>query len=104
MSQPEWMAQGACGNPEVNPDLWFADDQLARNTAKKICNTKCPVREQCLDYALNFPVSLTGVWGGVGARTLRMRRQAMGLRVTDERTLAGLPPERQEGPSPDGPS
>jgi hypothetical protein len=59
----EWVHQALCAT-HPDPDLWHrekeGDDVL---TAKAICNTPCPVREQCLQKALSEPVE--GVWGGL---------------------------------------
>jgi len=91
MSDPEhegWEAQGACKHSD--PDLFFpvasrgpALRQLAR--AKQVCE-RCPVRAQCLEYALQSGQSF-GVWGGaseeerrlIRRRRLRRRRQAAAM-------------------------
>lgn len=93
MSQPEWMKSGACHDGDYDPELWFGKDMGSINTAKRVCNTKCPVREKCFEYAVNFPVTLVGVWGGSAARGIASERQRRALQVTDERKLSGLPCE-----------
>lgn len=58
--------------------LWFptrrsgADNHAA--TAKDICRT-CPVREQCLLYAVTLNID-DGVWGGTGEAERRWIRRA----------------------------
>ena len=62
---PDWRAEGACRT--ADPDLFFpvavgavANRQIAK--AQRIC-AGCPVRQQCLDFALRAPEP-AGVWGG----------------------------------------
>lgn len=75
----EWMHEGACASGRYDPDTWFpewGDVQQARN-AKKICGD-CPVMRECRDYAVNFPVMLLGVWGGLTRREIRDARMLSG--------------------------
>jgi WhiB family redox-sensing transcriptional regulator len=82
-----WAARGACRHSD--PELFFpvaargpALRQLAR--AKKVC-ARCPVRIECLDYALQTGQAF-GIWGGTSEeerrlmrrRQLRRRRAAAG--------------------------
>jgi WhiB family redox-sensing transcriptional regulator len=69
------MAEGVCR--ETDPELWFpakGDNSLA---ARTICQT-CPVRVECLDWALRH--NEIGVWGGTSEiarrRILTARRRA----------------------------
>lgn len=68
----KWMDYAAC--TEVAPDLFFADMTLLAETkhAKKICET-CPVKDQCLQYALENRIE-HGVWGGL---TINERRSLL---------------------------
>jgi WhiB family redox-sensing transcriptional regulator len=70
--RPAWMKRGACRGED--PALFFPS--LGSNTAKAraICAI-CPVREQCLAYALADPES-AGVWGGISERERRKMRSA----------------------------
>ena len=73
---PDWRAEGACRT--ANPDLFFpvavgavANRQIAK--AQRIC-AGCPVRQQCLDFALRTPEP-AGVWGGTTPeQRIRARR------------------------------
>ena len=64
-SRTEWWSRAACSASD--PDLFFpisssgpARSQVTR--AKAIC-ARCPVRQECLGYALDAgPVQ--GIWGG----------------------------------------
>lgn len=56
-----WVAFAACRGAE--PDLFFGDGNgEATAIARRIC-AGCPVREECLDWALEARASF-GVWGG----------------------------------------
>ena len=59
-----WAAQGACrGKPMT---LWFPPEGGSVAAGKAIC-AGCPVRTQCLDYAVAFGVH-HGTFGGLSAR------------------------------------
>jgi WhiB family redox-sensing transcriptional regulator len=64
---PEWMAQGACVG---KPQRWFYPEMHAgpglSNKAKELC-AACPVRQQCLDYAI-ANAEQHGIWGGMATR------------------------------------
>lgn len=47
LGTPDWRDQAAC---RFDPDTWF--DKRSETFAKEICDTVCPVQEQCLVYAL----------------------------------------------------
>lgn len=53
---------------QIDPDLWYPDpgDTHAAQTAAAVCGT-CPVRADCLDYAMTVEAQLDrhGVWGGL---------------------------------------
>lgn len=82
--QEGWVERGACQHSD--PDLFFpvaargpALRQLAK--AKQVCQ-RCPVRVQCLEYALQNGESF-GVWGGTSEeerRLIRRRRRVAALR------------------------
>jgi WhiB family redox-sensing transcriptional regulator len=69
----DWRAYAACAGSD--PDLFFAAGALEHKLAKRVCRT-CPVRAECLAYAMDEPVD-HGVWGGLTERERRrFRRQA----------------------------
>ena len=57
------MSEARC--TETDPELWFPElDSLWRVAqAKKICE-KCPVKKECLEYALVNKFK-DGIWGGL---------------------------------------
>lgn len=47
--------------------------------ARALCE-KCPVRERCLDYALEFPVAdMHGIWAGMTSRQLAAEQRRRGV-------------------------
>lgn len=64
-NKTSWREQAACKNE--SPSLFFAEkNDKSFHKAIKICNN-CPVRQECLDYAIQIPERL-GIWGGLGYR------------------------------------
>jgi WhiB family redox-sensing transcriptional regulator len=84
VSVPErWAERALCA--QADPDAWFPDrghcDVAA--IAKRICG-HCPVRAQCLDYALSGTDTwggiATGIWGGTTPKERdRLRQQRQGV-------------------------
>ena len=79
---PDWKLQGNC--LDVDHDLFFPERGQSTRLAKMYCwggNLKgriidpCPVRLECLQYALeqNAPY---GIWGGMSARERRNEKRA----------------------------
>ncbi|WP_323098116.1 WhiB family transcriptional regulator [Intrasporangium sp. YIM S08009] len=59
-----WKERGTCN--QTDPELWFADtSRRVKARAALICGS-CPVRRQCLAWALVFDEEY-GVWGGLDA-------------------------------------
>jgi WhiB family redox-sensing transcriptional regulator len=72
-----WRTKGRCRG--VDPAIFYPeDDEDPAEAAKAICLT-CPVREPCLEHAIEAREKL-GVWGGLTARErrrlIRRRRRA----------------------------
>jgi WhiB family transcriptional regulator, redox-sensing transcriptional regulator len=89
-----WMPLGACRGED--PELFFPDSPLgpaARsqvNAAKKVCG-RCPVRAECMAYALATG-QRDGIWGGA---TQQERRRARRIAVQTRHPLG-----RREARSP----
>lgn len=63
----DWMAQGNCADKP--PSLFFPSDGVGVEVAKRVCSD-CPMRVQCLEYALDNRID-HGVWGGTSERERR---------------------------------
>lgn len=66
MNPNDWRHAAACRGMDGDP--WFpvgttGPAELQAEEAKAVCN-RCPVREQCLQWALDTRVEY-GVWGGL---------------------------------------
>jgi WhiB family redox-sensing transcriptional regulator len=66
-----WMTAAACTG--VDPDLFFPARGASTDDAKAVCRS-CPVRLQCLEYALANGEKC-GVWGGLSERERRRIRR-----------------------------
>lgn len=85
----EWRRDAAC--KDLDPNLFFpigvtgpAVDQIA--AAKSICN-QCPVRGECLDFAITTNQEF-GVWGGTTEDERRVLRRQWRARIRRERAAA----------------
>jgi WhiB family transcriptional regulator, redox-sensing transcriptional regulator len=76
-----WMARGDCRYEP--PATFFPSDGVGVEVAKRIC-AACPVREQCLEYALDNRID-HGVWGGTSER---QRRRLLKKRKTASSPLS----------------
>lgn len=70
-----WWDDASCR--QVDPELWFPDDNENGWHAKRIC-ARCPVQAACLEYAIATRQN-AGIWGGHNERDLRRLRSARGL-------------------------
>lgn len=80
LAAPAWTEQALCA--QTDPDEFFPEKGGSTRQAVAICR-RCPVREQCLDYALEHGERF-GIWGGVSERD---RRAMWGELVIDEDDL-----------------
>lgn len=89
---PPWMADAKCKGAETElPNLFYNDQsnsEVAR--AKAVClgldgYPACPVKAECLSYALSRPERF-GVWGGTSERERRriLRRRRVIARKKEE--------------------
>lgn len=63
----DWMATGNCADKP--PSLFFPSDGVGVEVARRVCED-CPVKAQCLEYALTNRID-HGVWGGTSERERR---------------------------------
>ena len=82
-----WTARAACRG--VGADVFFTEPGEATRPAKAVC-AECPVREECLDYALRNG-ERHGVWGGTSERERRWMRREQGLTGRSGGTNGGRP-------------
>lgn len=62
-----WMDDALCA--QTDPEAFFPEKGGSTRAAKAVC-AACPVRQQCLDYALAHRET-SGIWGGLSARERR---------------------------------
>lgn len=74
LEQPNepWRKQAACKG--TDPELFFPTRGEPTEDAKAICG-RCPVRVDCLEYALDNR-EMYGLWGGESERSRRRLRKA----------------------------
>jgi WhiB family transcriptional regulator, redox-sensing transcriptional regulator len=79
-----WMALGECADKP--PSLFFPSDGVGVEVARRVC-AECPVRQECLEYALTNRID-HGVWGGTSERErrriikARAKAQSTGVEVS----------------------
>lgn len=67
-----WQLQANCLG--IDPDLFFPERGVSTKEPKAVCKG-CPVKEECLAYALENSEKF-GIWGGLSERERRrIRRQ-----------------------------
>lgn len=89
-----WQDDALCA--QVGDDFWFPEKGGSTREAKGVCG-RCPVRAECLAYALEHDERF-GVWGGMSERERRRL-----LRTTDHHAPCryGPDPLRPAGHEPD---
>jgi len=71
----QWMSKAKCkGREDIN---FFPDKGQVPTEARRFC-ADCPVKTQCIDYAVVNNIS-DGVWGGTTPRERRVLRRQRGL-------------------------
>ncbi len=80
---PAWMADGLCA--QTDPELWFPETGGSTAEAKAVCS-RCPVRPECLAFALEHRERF-GVWGGASERERRRMTRSAGRRAAPVRVL-----------------
>ena len=59
----DWMSDAACR--DTDPNDWVTEHSTGMSKQREMC-AECPVRQECLDYAMAEP-TLKGMWGGLTA-------------------------------------
>ena len=79
----DWMMFALC--QQVDPEKWFPVRGASVTDAKRICRD-CPVRTQCLQYALDNDERF-GIWGGLSERERRRLKRGPRERARDMAAL-----------------
>jgi WhiB family redox-sensing transcriptional regulator len=80
--EESWQIKASCRGPQAAvffppPQFERKDEKLERESrAKAICHT-CPVKRECLDYAVSIR-EVHGIWGGLNEVE---RKQMLGQRA-----------------------
>ena len=90
VDSPWWWAQGLCA--QTDPEVFFPEKGGSTREAKQVCRA-CPVRAECLEYALAHDERF-GVWGGLSERERRRSKHDDAVSAEPLR-----PGARQAGPS-----
>jgi WhiB family redox-sensing transcriptional regulator len=69
--RPSWMRRAACRG--LGLDAFFADEKATQAEARAVCDG-CPVRTECLEFAL-ADRTVTGIWAGTDDRQRRTIRR-----------------------------
>jgi WhiB family redox-sensing transcriptional regulator len=67
----EWMLEARC--LDADPEAFFPEKGGSTREAKRIC-AACPVRDECLQYALENDERF-GIWGGLSERERRRAKR-----------------------------
>lgn len=94
MNSQEWMDNAACIDADVNLFFPPRDKDLYRSIsdkAKEYCfgkdgDTPCPVRAQCLWYAIDSD-EVHGIWGGMSHRERNAQVRKWRKNYSDKMTL-----------------
>ncbi|WP_394427220.1 WhiB family transcriptional regulator [Streptomyces sp. SGAir0957] len=84
----EWLNEAACR--QEDPELFFPIGDtgpalLQIEEAKSACRRRCPVSQQCLQWALETGQE-HGVWGGLSEKERRQLRRSRARRQAKEAT------------------
>ena len=71
MKRGPWTEQAACRG--IDTEIFYPTAPAEEAEALSICAT-CPVRAQCLDYAIRNRET-SGIWGGTTPEERRRRRR-----------------------------
>lgn len=75
VERPSWQRDALCRERDLPVDFFFPSTS-AIAAARAVC-ALCPVREKCLQYALDAGPELCGIWAGTTERQrARLRRVA----------------------------
>jgi WhiB family transcriptional regulator, redox-sensing transcriptional regulator len=91
VGEQPWERRAACApqnRPTAAKDLdWHSTDTEEKYAARAVCMNKCPVRSECLQFALDSKF-IHGIWGGVDDYELRRTMSVDALGAPAERDRA----------------
>jgi WhiB family transcriptional regulator, redox-sensing transcriptional regulator len=73
MRERTWRDRAACRRRGVDPEVFFPEKGGSARPAKRICR-QCPVRADCLAYAIATRQQF-GIWGGLSQRERQRLRE-----------------------------
>lgn len=73
LTNEEWQERALCA--QTDPEAFFPEKGGSTREAKKIC-LRCPVRNECLEYALAHDERF-GIWGGLSERERRRLKRGI---------------------------
>ena len=77
VTPPNWMTEAACSGADLN--LFFPAPGESATEALTYCR-QCPVRTECLNYALDYAHrDLPGIWGGLSENQRNKLRRTRSL-------------------------
>lgn len=76
----DWYERALC--PQTDPDAFFPEKGGSTKEAKKIC-LGCPVKQQCLQWALDNDERF-GIWGGLSERERRRLKRGIDIRPAQD--------------------
>ena len=79
-----WRHRAACRGTDLT--VFFPGRGESAEPARQIC-ASCPVRQQCLEYALRHTIT-HGIWGGLAERDRRALRTRQAGAARQERDTA----------------
>lgn len=71
LPEDSWQSEALCS--QTDPDAFFPEQGSSGGDAKSIC-ASCPVRQECLEYALENDERF-GIWGGLSELERRRLRK-----------------------------
>lgn len=71
LPEDSWQSEALCA--QADPEAFFPERGSSARDAKTICAT-CPVRQECLEYALENDERF-GIWGGLSELERRRLRR-----------------------------
>jgi WhiB family redox-sensing transcriptional regulator len=81
LNRPAWMAEAACKGEPV--EIFIPSRGRSTVEAKAFCS-RCPVRSECLAFALDQTELPLGIWGGTSDRERKRLRRGRRCQVAEE--------------------